>query len=75
MHLDIPNIPFAGCAVDCIGILPTTTKVHKFALIIVCLLTSCVICSTTKNKDSRSYDGIPKRNITKNIMQLIHFTG
>ena len=26
MHLDIPNVPFTGCAVDSIGMLPTTTK-------------------------------------------------
>ena len=25
MHLDIPDVPFAGCAVDYIGMLPTTT--------------------------------------------------
>ena len=27
IHLDIPNMPFTGCAVDSIGMLPTTIKV------------------------------------------------
>ena len=43
MHLDMPNIPFAGCAVDSIGILPTTTNSYKFTLTFICLLTSYVI--------------------------------
>ena len=32
MHLDIPNVPFTGCAVECISLLLTTSKGHKFAL-------------------------------------------
>ena len=43
MYFDIPNIPFAQCALDSIGILSTTTKGNKFALTFVCLLTSYVI--------------------------------
>ena len=50
MHLDIPNIPFAACAVDTIGILSTTSKGHKFALIFICLLMSYVITVPHKTK-------------------------
>ena len=41
MHLDIPNVPFAGCSVNTIGMLPATSKGNKFALTFICLLTSC----------------------------------
>ena len=76
MHLDIPNVPFAGCAVDSIGMLPTTTKDYKFALTFICLLTSYVIAVPLKIKDSRvGYNGISEGNITKNIMQLKYLTG
>ena len=50
MHLNIPNIPFAGCAVDTIGILPFMSTGHKFALTFICLLTSCVITVPLKTK-------------------------
>ena len=50
MHLDIPNVPFTGCAVDSIAMLPTTTKGHKFALTFICLLTSYVIAVPLKTK-------------------------
>ena len=50
MHLDILNVPFADCAVDSIGILPTTIKGHKLALTLVCLLTSYVIAVPLKTR-------------------------
>ena len=54
MHLDIPNIPFAGCAVDTIGMLPTTSKSHKFALTFICLLPSYVITVPLKTKKAEN---------------------
>ena len=53
MHLDILNVPFAACAVDSIGMLPTTTKDHKFTLTFICLLTSYVIAVLLKTKISK----------------------
>ena len=50
MHLDIPNVPFTGCAVDSIGMLPTITKGHKFALTFICLLPFYVIEAPLKTK-------------------------
>ena len=32
MHLEIPEVPFAGCAMDCIGPLPATSKGNRHAL-------------------------------------------
>ena len=29
MHLEIPQVPFASCAIDCIGPLPTSSKGHR----------------------------------------------
>ena len=40
MHLEIPQVPFAGCAMDCIGPLPATSKGHRHAHTFSCLLTS-----------------------------------
>ena len=40
MHLEIPQVPFAGCAVDTIGLLPMMSKGNKYALTFMCLLTS-----------------------------------
>ena len=52
MHLHIPNVPFTGCTVDSICLLPTTTKGHKFALTFVCLLTSYIIEVQLKTKSA-----------------------
>ena len=52
MHLDIPNIPFAGCTVESIGMLPTTSKGHKFTLTFICLLTSYLITVLLKTNKS-----------------------
>ena len=43
LHLEIPQVPFAGCTMDCIGLLPTTSKGHRQALTFICLLISYLI--------------------------------
>ena len=43
MHLEIPSVPFAGYAMDCIGPLPMLLKGHRHALTFICLLTSYLI--------------------------------
>ena len=43
MHLKIPQVPFVGCAVDTIRLVPTTSKGNKYALTFMCLLTSNLI--------------------------------
>ena len=50
IHLKIPQVPFAGCAVDTIGLLPTTSKGNKYALTFMCLLTSYLIAVPLKSK-------------------------
>ena len=40
MHLEIPQFPFTGCAVNTIGLLPTTSKGNIYVLTFMCLLTS-----------------------------------
>ena len=50
MHLKIPQAPFAGCAVNTIGLLPTTLKGNKYALTFMCLLTSYLIAVPLKSK-------------------------
>ena len=50
MHLDKPYVPFAGCPVDSIGILPTTYKGYKFALTFVSLPISYVTAVSLKTK-------------------------
>ena len=50
MHLEIPLVPFAGCAMDSIGQLPTISKGNRFTLTFLCLLTSYLITVTLKTK-------------------------
>ena len=50
LHLEIPQVPFAGCAMDCTGPLPTTSKGHGHALTFICLLTSYLITVPLKTK-------------------------
>ena len=50
MHLEIPQVPFAGCAVDTIGMLPMTSKGNKYTLTFMCLLTSYLIAVPLKSK-------------------------
>ena len=63
MYLYIPNIPFTGCAVDSIGILPTKIKGHKFALIFACLLTSYVIAVPLKTKTAEEVTIVYQKEI------------
>ena len=50
MHLEIPLVPFAACAVDSFGQLPITTKGNRYALTFICLLTSYLITVPLKMK-------------------------
>ena len=50
MHLKIPQVPFASCAMDCIGPLPMLLKGHRHALMFICLLTSYLITVPLKTK-------------------------
>ena len=50
MCLDISNMPFTGCAVDSIIMLPTTMKDHTFILAFISLLASYVIAVPLKTK-------------------------
>ena len=50
MHLEIPKVPFAGCSMDYIGPLPTTSKGNRHILTFMCLLTFCLIMVPLKNK-------------------------
>ena len=55
MHLEIPKVPFAGCAMDCIGPLPATSKGNRHALMFICLLTSYLIMVPLKIKQQMRY--------------------
>ena len=50
MQLEIPQVPFAGCAVDTIGLLPTTSKGNKYVFTSMCLLTYHLIAVSLKSK-------------------------
>ena len=50
MHLEFPQVSFAGCAVDTIGLLPTMSKGNKYALTFMCLLTSYLLVVPLKLK-------------------------
>ena len=50
MYLEIPQVPFVGCTVDTIGLLPMTSKGNKHALTFMCLLTSYIIAVPVKSK-------------------------
>ena len=43
MHLEIPQVSFAGSAMDSIGQLHTVLKGKRFPLTFICLLTSYII--------------------------------
>ena len=45
-----PQVPFADCAVDTIGLLPTTSKGNKYMLTFMCLVTSYLIAVPRKSK-------------------------
>ena len=75
IHLEIPQVPFAGCTIDCIRPLPATSKGHMHALTFICLLTSCLITVSLKTKTadevSVAYmkDILPKTSCPKLILQ------
>ena len=50
MPLEIWQVPFASCAMDSIGQLPTTSKGNRYALTSICLLTSYLITVPLKRK-------------------------
>ena len=75
MHLEIPKVPFTGCAMDCIGPLPATSKGNRHTLTFVCLLTSYLITVPLKSKTvddvSLVYikEILPKTSCSKFILQ------
>ena len=75
MHLKIPQVLFAGCAMDSIGQLPTTPKGNRFVLTLICLLTSYLITVPLKAKTvdevSKAYikEILPKTSCSKFILQ------
>ena len=50
LHLEKPQVPFAGCAMDCIRPLLTMSKGHRYAVTFICLLTSYLITISLKTK-------------------------
>ena len=75
MHLEIPKVPFKGCAMDCIGPLPAASKGSRHGLMIICLLTSYLIMVPLKSKMadevSMAYikEILPKTICSKFILQ------
>ena len=75
MHLEVPQVPFASCAKDCIGPLPTSLIDHRHALTFICLLMSYIITvplkSKTADKVSMAYIKkiLPKTSCPKFILQ------
>ena len=73
MHLEIPQIPFAGCAKDYIGQLSTTSKgnshsnVHLFPNILL----TVPLKTKTSDKVSMAYikEILPKTSCCKFILQ------
>ena len=75
MHLEIPQVPFASCAMDSIGQLPTTSKGNRFALTFIYLLTSYLITVPLKTKTAEETSMVyikeilPKTSCSKFILQ------
>ena len=75
LHLEIPQVPFAGCTMDCIGPLLATSKGHRHALTFISLLTSYLITVplNTKTADEVSMvymkEILPKTSCPKFILQ------
>ena len=75
MHLEIPEVPFFSCAMDCIGPLPTSSKGHRHALTFICLLTLYLITEPLETKTAdevlMSYMKVilPKTSCTKFVLQ------
>ena len=75
MHLEIPKVPFVGCAIDCIGPLPANSKDNRHTLTFICLFTSYLITVPLKIKMveevSMAYikEILPKTSCSKFILQ------
>ena len=77
LHLEIQQVSFAGCAMDCIGPLPTTSKGHRHALTFICLLTSYLITVPLRTKTADEVligygymkEILPKTSCPKFILQ------
>ena len=75
MHLEIPKVPFAGCAMDCIGPLPVISKGNRHVLTFICLLTSYLIMvpliSKMADEILMAYikEILPKTSCSKFILQ------
>ena len=75
MYLEIPQVPFASCAMDSNGQLPTTSKGNRFALTLICLLTFYLITVSLKTKTSDEVsmayikEILPKTSCSKFILQ------
>ena len=65
MHLEIPQVPFASCAMDYIGPLPMSSKGHRHALTFICFLTSYLITVPLKTKMA---DEVSMAYIKENLM-------
>ena len=74
MHLEISKVPFAGCAMDCIGPLSATSKGNRHTLTFICLLTSYLITvpltSKTAGEVSMAYikEILPMTSCSKFIL-------
>ena len=55
VHLEIHQVPFISCTMDCIGSLPASSKGHRHALTFICLLTSYLITVPLKTKQHMRY--------------------
>ena len=72
MHLEIPQVTFAICAMDSIGQLPTVSKGDRFALIFTNILFNTVPLKTeTADEVSMAYikEILPKASCSKFILQ------
>ena len=72
MHLEISQVPYAGCTIDYIGPLPTTSKGNRHALTFICLLMFYLITVPLKSKTA---DEVSMVNINQNIMPQVYFMG
>ena len=75
IHLEIPQVPFASCAMDFIGQVLITSKGNRFALTFICSLSSYLITVPLKTKTvdevSMAYikEILPKTSCGKFILQ------
>ena len=75
LHLEIQQVPFAGCTMDCIGPLPATSKGHRHTLTFICLSTSYLITVPLKTKTADEFSMVyrkeipPKTSCPKFILQ------